>query len=164
MTTQIFRARFRHLTSAVVVVLAFALGGCSPSASSGVPSTFALPTVAPASAATATTTTTTTAKSKIPSGYAMLDDGVWFKWADKGTFDCESYHDSCWGVDIYSEYGCDDLYLEISILKNDVVVDNANDIISGIRAGGKAQSVMGQIGNSKGSAPLKARLVEANCY
>ncbi|MTD12890.1 hypothetical protein GIS00_02880 [Nakamurella sp. YIM 132087] len=107
------------------------------------------------------TTKTSPTKSPAPAGFKSAGGGMWVKWASKGTFSC-GYYDSCWGLDVFSEYGCPSgLYVEISISTGGVATDWTNGTLSGLSPGERGQLVMGTVG--RGSGNRSAKITEVNC-
>jgi hypothetical protein len=126
--------------------VALALAGCSGgSASSYVP-----------------TTQAAAAKSDMPPGFQELEFGVGFRWADNfGTeYECASYAESCFGVELYSVYGCPSgVYIELALLnETGAVVGRANEITAGLAPGDHA--VVGVVSTTE--AP-KAKVSQINC-
>ena len=83
-----------------------------------------------------------------------------WRWAKKGEFSC-SYGDRCQAIFVASKSGCPSgLYAKINILDSSgVVVDNSNDLLSGIRPGEVAKMQFEFFTRGAGST----RLEELSC-
>lgn len=62
-----------------------------------------------------------------------LDDTVAYKWNNSG---CDSSYSSCWGMQIVVKDGCDNLYIELSIINSaGEKVGYSNDVLTGLAPG-----------------------------
>jgi hypothetical protein len=103
------------------------------------------------------------AKPWYPRGwYEYSDDAsVAWRWRDKASCVGDYFGSACWGMDVLAEDGCDDLYVEVTILdRGDNAIDYANDALSGLQPGEIAKLSF----ESFNEAAASARLSEINCY
>src|SRR5262249_16264193 len=87
------------------------------------------------------------------------DESVAWRWQDDPN--CGEYFDgNCWGIDVISQAGGDDLYAEVTMLdRRGNVIDYANDDASGVEAGETAKLNFETYENA-----ATARLKEIDCY
>lgn len=116
---------------------------------------------------TSTTSTTPSIPSDVPAGFKATggSPGVYYEWTHDKTDlkSCRSYLNSCWVARFFTEYGCNTLYVEISILDSSAttVLGRDNQIVSGVKAGEQA---LVAFGDTNGDVTRKARLATVNCY
>ena len=103
------------------------------------------------------------AESLMPAGFKEVEIGVGYRWAsDFGTpFSCKSYDKSCWGVEIYTVYGCPrGVYIELALLDaNGAVAGKTNEITAGLAPGDRAVAAIGTME----SGLKQARISQINC-
>jgi len=97
----------------------------------------------------------------LPSGFQVAGDGLGVRWLDDNEFSCSYSSGHCWGLEVITRDGCQDLYAEITILNsNRVNIGWTNDTASGIRPMEKVQLIFDTFEDSA----HYARLSELNCY
>lgn len=93
-------------------------------------------------------------------GFREWEDGLYYKWMEKGEFSCPYSGTRCWGLEVVSSYGCQDLYGKITILDAEKYnIGWTNDTATGIRSMERVVLIF----DTFESRAKYARIAELNC-
>jgi hypothetical protein len=98
-----------------------------------------------------------------PRGFDSYDSDSAYRFLSgkKGEYRCTYSGAYCWGIEFVSRTGCDNLYVELTILDSTGRnIGFTNDTTSGVRAGERVVLIF----DTFDSAADKARIAEVSCY
>lgn len=108
-----------------------------------------------------TITTPTALAAWLPSGFRAAGDGLGARWLDDNEFECTYSSGHCWGLEVITRDGCQDLYAEITILdSSNANIGWTNDTASGVMPMERVRLIF----DSFEAGARAARLSELNCH
>lgn len=108
-------------------------------------------------------TSATSAPDWPPTGFKAASEDLAWQWTPRGTVECKSYQDGCYGITVASLSGCPSgVYAEVAVVDTaGTVIDKANDITAGLSAGDRVKITLSPPGGVPSGA--RAKLTQLNC-